>query len=189
MTWWRTDRSRAMVLTSCAASRVPAGRSWCTRFREVPESPPWSRRFWPSRHPVLRAMPFSEPRTNSPRCSLPRRVATSSSRRSVTGACPVTWPVTRSRARSSWLAPGTPWHRACTPTPSASIPYRVKVRVLRNPAGTHIRRVVDEVHQIAPGGAGGPRAELLYRWDGETEGTAASWIEEPADRRGGGRRR
>jgi type IV secretory pathway ATPase VirB11/archaellum biosynthesis ATPase len=72
---------------------------------------------------------------------------------------------------------------------AASIPYLVKLRMLRNPAGTHVRRVVDEVHQITPAEAGEPTAELLYRWDGETEGTHASWIEEPADRRGGGRRR
>jgi type IV secretory pathway ATPase VirB11/archaellum biosynthesis ATPase len=72
---------------------------------------------------------------------------------------------------------------------AAGIPYLVKVRQLRNPADTHTRRVVDEIHEITSTGTGEPTAEVLYRWDGEAEGTAASWIEEPPNRRGGGRRR
>jgi hypothetical protein len=62
---------------------------------------------------------------------------------------------------------------------AATIPYLIKVRMLRNPAGTHVRRVVDEIFEITPSDTGEPTASLLYRWDGQTHGTPASWIEEP----------
>lgn len=68
---------------------------------------------------------------------------------------------------------------------AASIPYLIKVRMLRNPARTHVRRVVDEIHEITLADDGEPKGSLLYRWDGLTDGTAASWIEEPEDNRRG----
>jgi hypothetical protein len=72
---------------------------------------------------------------------------------------------------------------------AANVPYLIKVRMLRNAADTHTRRIVDEIHEVRPTGTGEPTAELLYRWDGTMDGTAASWLEEPADRHRGGRRR
>lgn len=72
---------------------------------------------------------------------------------------------------------------------AATVPYLIKVRMLRNPAGTHVRRVVDELHEITPFDDAEPTASLLYRWDGVTDDAAASWIEEPEPtHRGRGRR-
>jgi hypothetical protein len=74
------------------------------------------------------------------------------------------------------------------PAVAASVPYLIKVRMLRNPANTHTRRVVDAIFEITPAGNGEPAATLLYRWDGHTEGTADSWIAE-AERTHRGNRR
>lgn len=65
-------------------------------------------------------------------------------------------------------------------TVAARVPYLIKVRMLRNEAGTQVRRIVDEIHQITTASDNGaPSASLLYHWDGETAGTPASWNQEP----------
>lgn len=72
---------------------------------------------------------------------------------------------------------------------AATIPYLVKVRVLRNEAETHVRRVVDEIHEIQISADRTPTSTQLYRWDGLSEGNATSWVEAPPRRhRDGGRR-
>ncbi|WP_188898602.1 hypothetical protein [Microlunatus endophyticus] len=62
---------------------------------------------------------------------------------------------------------------------AARVPYLIKVRMLRNTAGTHVRRVVDEIHEITTSSDGSPSASLLYRWDGETSNGQTSWSQEP----------
>jgi hypothetical protein len=64
---------------------------------------------------------------------------------------------------------------------AATVPYLIKVRMMRNPAGTHVRRVVDEIHEVTSVEGGEPRATLLYRWDGLPDETGASWVEEAQD--------
>ena len=64
------------------------------------------------------------------------------------------------------------------PAVAASVPYLIKVGMLKNDAGTHVRRVVDEIHEITTSDSGEPSATLLYSWDGETAGARSSWTEE-----------
>lgn len=72
---------------------------------------------------------------------------------------------------------------------AASVPYLIKVRMMRNPAGTHVRRVVDEIHEITPVADGEPAVALLHRWNALMDEAGASWVEEPEDHRSGRRRR
>lgn len=72
---------------------------------------------------------------------------------------------------------------------AATVPYLIKVRMITDDAGTHVRRVVDEIHEITDYRDGRPSATLLYRWDQDRTGTPESWIEKPEDSHRGGRRR
>jgi len=58
-------------------------------------------------------------------------------------------------------------------TVAAAVPYLIKVRVLGDPDNPATRRVVEQIHQIAPGD-GEPASSLLYEWDALSAGTPPS---------------
>ncbi|QDP94774.1 hypothetical protein FOE78_01555 [Microlunatus elymi] len=62
---------------------------------------------------------------------------------------------------------------------AATVPYLITVRMIRNQAGTRVRRVVDEIHNLTTDGSGEPSAARLYRWDGQPEDAPNAWVEEP----------
>ncbi|HEY9263574.1 MAG TPA: hypothetical protein VIQ11_03080 [Mycobacterium sp.] len=74
-------------------------------------------------------------------------------------------------------------------TVAASVPYLIKVRMLSNESGTHVRRVVDEIHEVSANGSAVPTSTQLYHWDGRIAGTPASWLEAPQHRPRGPRQR
>lgn len=72
---------------------------------------------------------------------------------------------------------------------ASAIPYLIKIRMITNETGTHVRRVVDAIHQIDTAkGSGAAAAVLLYRWDGKPQGTAESWVAAPVHHHPRGRR-